>query len=101
MSFESFLSALGVVVAIVCSVAALARNRKKDHGEEAEKAARMDVILSSIQSGVEEIRLDQKAMRDSFNSLSERVFKVEERCKSNGHRITKIEENIETYHPRT
>ena len=94
-------SIAGVVVAIVCSAAALARNEKKDAGKEAAEAAKMSAILSTIQAGVDEIRIDQKTMRKDYNEIVTRVLKVEERSKSNTHRLDKMEENMDQYHPRT
>ena len=100
MGWQDLISMAGVMVAMVCSIAALTRNRRKDAGKDAAENAKMTVILSTIQAGVDEIRIDQKTMRNEYRAMSERVLKIEERCKSNTHRLDKVEENMEHFHPR-
>lgn len=91
MNLEALISLASSVIAVLCSLVALVRNARRDHTGSATAAARNTVLLETIQSGVEEIRLEQRAIRQDVSHLSDRLTRTEERLKSNTHRIDGIE----------
>lgn len=63
MSGAEYLSLAGVIVAIVCSLAALLRNNRTDNREEAQQQGSILTELGYIKSGVDDIKAEQREQR--------------------------------------
>ena len=91
MNPETLISIITSLLAVFCSLAALLRNARRDTAGSATAAARTTVLLETIQSGVEEIRLEQRAVRQDVIRLSDRLTRTEGRLKSSTHRLEGLE----------
>ena len=79
------------IAAVVLSLLALWLNSKKESKSDAAALARIDTSLTSLNNGVQDIRVDLRTMQNDISSHSERLAKVEARAESNTHRLDKIE----------
>lgn len=71
------ITALIALLSLIVAVLTLMRNRRGDDRQDAAKIALMDGKLDSIRSGVDDIRVEQRAVQRDLSSLSERVARVE------------------------
>lgn len=88
----------GEIIALAsCIVALLALllNGRRDSRGSAADQARVETTLNGIATGVDDIRVEQRAMRTRVDDLSVRVGKVEESAKSAHHRLDTHEKRIE------
>ena len=79
------------LAAVVLSLVALLLNSRKDTRTDAAGAAKMEAKLDSIGNGVEDIRVEMRAMREKVNDHGERLAKVEARAASNTHRLDALD----------
>ena len=79
------------IAAVVISLLALWLNSRKESKSDAAALARIDTSLTSLNNGVQDIRVDLRTMQNDISSHSERLAKVEARAESNTHRLDKIE----------
>ena len=85
---------IGVAVSIgafVVSLLALILNSRKDTRADAATNAVTQTKLDNLISGVTEIRVEVRSMRESINDHSERLARVEARAESNTHRLDAID----------
>ena len=85
---------IGVVVsicALAVSLIALILNSRKDTRQDAATNAVTQTKLDNLISGVTEIRVEVRSMRESINDHSERLARVEARAESNTHRLDAID----------
>lgn len=87
MEMKEYLS----LAAVVLSLVALLLNGRKDTRTDAADAAKMEAKLDSIGNGVEDIRVEMRAMRSKLNDHGERLAKVEARAASNTHRLDALD----------
>ncbi len=66
---------------------AFGRGRHKDMTNGARLLAQLQLDMEYIKKGVDDIRGEQRAMRQDFAALAERVTRVEESAKSLRHRF--------------
>lgn len=71
------MTALIALLSLIVAVLTLMRNRRGDDRQDAAKIALMDGKLDSIRSGVDDIRVEQRAVQRDLSNLSERVARVE------------------------
>lgn len=71
------ITALIALLSLIVAVLSLARNKRGDDRQDAAKIALMDGKLDSIRSGVDDIRVEQRAVQRDLSNLSERVARVE------------------------
>lgn len=71
------LTAIIALLSLIVAAMSLSRNRRKDDTQEAAKMALMDGKLDSIRSGVDDIRVEQRAVQRDISNLTERVARVE------------------------
>ena len=86
----------GTIISIAAALIALISlilNSRKETRSDAAALARIDASLSTLNSGVTDIRVDLRTMRDSLADHSERLARVEARAESNTHRLDTIEGN--------
>ena len=79
------------LAAVVISFAALILNSKKETKSDAAAMARIETSLATLNSGVNDIRVDLRSMRDSLADHSERLARVEAKAENNAHRLDVIE----------
>lgn len=65
------------LLSLIVAALTLMRSKRGDDRQEAAKIALMDGKLDSIRSGVDDIRVEQKAVQRDISSLNERVARVE------------------------
>ena len=85
---------IGVAVsigALLVSLVALILNSRKDTRSDAAQNAITQTKLDNLISGVTDIRVEVRSMRDAINDHSERLAKVEARSESNTHRLDTLE----------
>lgn len=63
--------------ALVVSVVMMLMSRRKDTQSSAAGQARMEATLDSIARGVDDIRLEQRVMRNDLTKLGERITTAE------------------------
>lgn len=87
-----------VIVGIIAGVSGIilgwsgkARTIKQDTAAEASHDARIAEKVDYIKNGVDEVRLEQKDQGRRFDTLSERVTRVEESAKQAHHRLNGLE----------
>lgn len=71
------MTALIALLSLIVAVLTLMRNRRGDDRQDAAKIALMDGKLDSIRSGVDDIRVEQRAVQRDISNLTERVARVE------------------------
>jgi len=65
------------LLSLIVAALTLMRSKRGDDRQDAAKIALMDGKLDSIRSGVDDIRIEQKAVQRDISSLNERVARVE------------------------
>lgn len=65
------------LLSLIVAALTLMRSKRGDDRQDAAKIALMDGKLDSIRSGVDDIRVEQKAVQRDISSLNERVARVE------------------------
>lgn len=68
------------------------RSRKKDNEADVGQSITFRVDLEYIKRGVDDIRADQRRMRDEIGSLADRLTRVEESTKSAHKRLDRLDE---------
>lgn len=95
MNTANIISLLSLVLACVV----LLVNSRKDTRGDAKQEARTEAKLDSITSGVTEIRLDLRSMRDELKDHGLHIAAVESSVKSAHHRLDELEELVHKMHP--
>lgn len=92
---------VGLVFTIIGSIIGYAtfymnskKNTKQETKEEVATITKIDTKLDIISKNVDEIRLDNKDISKSLQSLAERVSAVESSTKSAHHRFDNIEDSM-------
>lgn len=84
----------GVIIslgALLISLIGLLLNSRKDTRTDAATNAIIQTKLDSVISGVDDIRVEMRTMRESINDHGERLARVEARSQSNTHRLDTLE----------
>lgn len=79
------------IAAVVISLVGLLLNGRKDTRTDAAANAIITTKLDSLISGVDDIRVEFRSMRDTLSDHGERLARVEARAQSNTHRIDSLE----------
>lgn len=85
---------VGIIVslgAFVVSFIGLILSGRKDTRQDAAANAVIQTKLDGISSGVDDIRIEMRTMRESINDHGERLARVEARSQSNSHRLDTLE----------
>jgi hypothetical protein len=77
--------------ALLVSILGMILNGRKDTRSDAAANAVTQTKLDSLISGVDDIRVEMRTMRDSITNHGERLAKVEARASSNTHRLDALE----------
>lgn len=81
------ISVISVAFAIYTGTSNLKRNSATDIKKDAVETATINVKLDVINSGVQDIKVEQKSIAKDIKELSDRVLIVEQSAKSAHHRI--------------
>lgn len=95
MNTANIISLLSLVLACVV----LLVNTRKDTRGDAKQEARTEAKLDSITSGVTEIRLDLRSMRDELKDHGLHIAAVESSAKNAHHRLDELEDLVHKMHP--
>ena len=79
------------IAAVIISLIGLLLNGRKDTRTDAAANAIITTKLDSLISGVDDIRVEFRSMRDTLSDHGERLARVEARAQSNTHRIDTLE----------
>lgn len=85
--------------ALLVSLYVVLTNGKKDTRGNAEREARTEAKLDNISSGVTEIRVELRSMRDELKDHGQRLVAVEASAKSAHHRMDELERLVHAMHP--
>lgn len=99
MSISEIIAAGALLVALVTLLVNRNRDSKTDTKEATTAQVKTMAKLDSIANGVDEIRVEQRAMRDRVDTLAERMAGVESSTKSAHHRLDELEGRFNTAHP--
>jgi hypothetical protein len=77
--------------AVLISLVGLLLNGRKDTRTDAAANAIIQTKLDSLISGVDDIRVEVRSMRDTIGDHGERLARVEARAQSNTHRLDSLE----------
>lgn len=78
--------ALSCVMAIV-AIITLARNTKKDNRDDAVQKAELAADLKYIRDGVDDIKIDNRVIKEDLGKLQTKVARVEQSVESAHQRI--------------
>lgn len=79
------------LAAVLISLLALLLNSRKETRTDAAAMARIETSLGTVNSGVNDIRVDLRSMRASLAEHSERLVRVEALAENNAHRLDVLE----------
>lgn len=79
------------IAAVAISFIALILNSRKETRSDAAAMARIETSLATLNSSVNDIRVDLRSMQNSIADHSERLARVEARAESNTHRLDTLE----------
>lgn len=99
MSIAEIIAGGSLLVALVTLLISRSRNSASDTKETTTAQVQTMVKLDSIASGVDDIRVEQRAMRERVDKLAERTAGVEQSAKSAHHRLDELEGRFNTAHP--
>ena len=89
METSTVISLAAAIIALLSFVL----NGRKETRTDAAEAAKIQTKLDNLISGVNDIRVEIRSMRDSLNDHSERLARVELKADSNSHRLDVLEAN--------
>lgn len=79
------------ICAVAISLIGLLLTGRKDTRSDAAANAIITTKLDSLISGVDDIRIEMRSMRESITDHGERLARVESRAQSNTHRLDILE----------
>lgn len=79
------------MAAVLISLVGLMLNTRKDTRSDAASSAIIQTKLDSVITGVDDIRVEMRAMRETLGDHGERLARVEARAASNTHRLDTLE----------
>ena len=77
--------------ALAVAVVGLMLNSRRDTRTDAASLAIIQTKLNTVISGVEEIRVDNKAIQKELSQHGQKLVELEQRMKSNTHRLDQLE----------
>lgn len=91
MDISTILSAAGTLIAIICSLAALVRNKKTDAGAEGRQDGQILTELGYIKGGIDDVKNEQREQRKINTEFVSRLTAVEASAKQAHKRLDQIE----------
>lgn len=83
--------ALGCLIVAALSLFVSAR---KDTRTDAGEKARTEATLDSIRNGVDDIRVEQRSVRNRVDNMSTDLARLESSCSSAHHRLDTMEQRL-------
>ena len=77
--------------ALLIALVSLILNSRKETRTDAAATARIETSLGTLNSGVNDIRVDLRSMRESLAEHSERLIRVETVAQNNARRLDVLE----------
>lgn len=77
--------------ALLIALVSLILNSRKETRTDAAATARIETSLGTLNSGVNDIRVDLRSMRESLAEHSERLIRVETVSQNNARRLDALE----------
>lgn len=90
MSIETALAIFVPLIALCFTAMTFARNKNHDTSESAADRATLVADVRYIRTSVDEIKLENKSIKNDVSSLKERVVKVEASAQSAHDRIDEL-----------
>ena len=87
----------GVISAVCCiftmifGLVALFRNKKSDDAKEGKEDGIVLTELGYIKAGVDDLKKDNREMRNEMQTLHDKVTRLDESCKQAHKRVDKLE----------
>ena len=78
--------------ALLIALVSLILNSRKETRTDAAATARIETSLGTLNSGVNDIRVDLRSMREALADHSERLVRVEATAQNNARRIDVLEQ---------
>ena len=94
MSTDTLIALGGLLVAVLTVLLAGRRDTRGDAAERAENKA----MLTSIRSGVDELRVDNRSMRADLATLTAEVARIDQSAKSAHHRLDDLQRHYPMQH---
>lgn len=91
MDLSTILTVVSVLSAVALGWVGRARTIKQDTKDDASKDASLRTDMEYIKRGVDDVRVEQKLQGQRFDSLTERVTRVEESAKQAHYRLNRID----------
>ena len=77
--------------AMIVAFLGLILNSRKETRTDAAESAKIQTKLDNLITGVTDIRVEMRTMRESISDHTERLARVEARSESNTHRLDQLE----------
>ncbi|MEI7027168.1 hypothetical protein [Paenibacillus sp. y28] len=87
----AIISVVAAISGIVLGWSARSRTVQQDTAAEAGQGAYLRADMDYIKRGVDDVRLEQRAQGQRFDTLAERVTRVEESAKQAHHRLNRLD----------
>ena len=94
MAFNEWIALGSLVVALVAVIRSSKKESREDTRADAEEKARTNAKLDSINNGVDEIRLEYRAMRQRVDAMAIDIATNKSSCSSAHHRIDGLESRL-------
>lgn len=94
MQTSDIIALLSLLLAAALAAGKLLGGSRSTAADQAKQEAKLESKLDSIASGVEDIRVDQRAMRERVNGLDGRVYIAEGRIEELRHDVR----DLKAYH---
>lgn len=94
MQTSDIIALLSLLLAAVLAAGKLLGGSRSTAADQAKQEAKLESKLDSIASGVEDIRVDQRAMRERVNGLDGRMYMAEGRIEELRHDVR----DLKAYH---
>ena len=91
MKISETIALISVIVASLSLLLAFFRSQKADSTDQVKAITRMSTKLDMIQDGINEIRVEQRALRESHGDMAKQIAALEASCKSAHKRIDQLE----------
>ena len=90
MSWDTVIALLGLLVAVLTVILAGRRDTRGDAAERAETRA----MLTSIMGGVDDLRVDNRAMREEVQRMAVELARVDQSAKSAHRRLDDLQRHV-------
>lgn len=94
MQTSDIIALLALILSAVLAFGKLWGGNRTAAADQAKQEAKLESKLDSIASGVEDIRVDQRAMRERVNGLDGRMYMAEGRIEELRHDVR----DLKAYH---